>query len=174
MPSTEKCSSDSRRPNLPVVQKLGEKLARNLRFQQPVAVLREHGRHPHRLIDAEADEPAVEQVVVQLLHQLRLRADRVERLQQQRPQQPLGRNRRPAGRRVDPLELRVERDQHIIDDAPDHAQRMLRRNTILQIHIGEQLARPRIRAPHPRLPRWMRHRNHIRSRLSGGEFFSGL
>ena len=59
VPSTEKCSSDSRPRTCSVVQKLGQKLARNLRFQQPVAVLREHGRHPHRLIDAEPGPPAI-------------------------------------------------------------------------------------------------------------------
>jgi hypothetical protein len=40
---------------------------RDLGLQQPLAVLR---RHSHRLVGAEPDEPTVQQVVVQLLHQL--------------------------------------------------------------------------------------------------------
>ena len=43
------------------------------------------------------DEPAKQQIVVELLHQLALRAHRVESLQQQRPQQLLRRDRGPAG-----------------------------------------------------------------------------
>src|SRR3954452_14982415 len=43
---------------------------------------------------------AKQYVVAQLLHQLPLRADREERLQQQGPQQLLGRDRGPSGQRV--------------------------------------------------------------------------
>jgi hypothetical protein len=82
--------------HLLVVQQPSQEVVRDLRLQQPFPVLREHRRHPHRLIDPEPDEPAVQQVVVELLHQLPLRADRVEHLQQKRAQQPLGRNRRPS------------------------------------------------------------------------------
>ena len=64
--------------------------------QQPVAILREHRRRPDRLVHRQADEPAEQKVVVELLHQQPLAANRVEDLQQQRPQQPLRRNRRPA------------------------------------------------------------------------------
>src|SRR6516225_115428 len=109
----------------------------NLRFQQPFAVLREHRRHPDRLVDPEPDKPAVQQVIVELLHRLRLGADRVERLQQQRPQQPLGWNRWPPAVGIDFGKLAIERGQHIIDDATDHAQRMRRRNTVLKINIQE-------------------------------------
>ena len=42
---------------------------------------------PHRLVDADPDKPAEQQVELQPLHQLPLRAHRIERLQQHRPQQ---------------------------------------------------------------------------------------
>jgi hypothetical protein len=43
-----------------VIHQFGEELARHVGLEQPIAVLREHGGHPHRLVDAEPDEPAVE------------------------------------------------------------------------------------------------------------------
>ena len=43
--------------------------------RQFYAVLGEHRHVPHRIVDAETDEPAEQQIVVQLLHQLPLRAD---------------------------------------------------------------------------------------------------
>ena len=48
---------------------------------------------PGRLVRREPDEPAEQEVELEPLHQLALRADRVERLQQHRPQQHLRRDR---------------------------------------------------------------------------------
>jgi hypothetical protein len=70
----------------------GEEFRRDLAAEPPVAVLGEHGDVPHRIVDAEADEPAEQQIVVELLHQLPLGPHRIERLQQQRPQQLLRRD----------------------------------------------------------------------------------
>jgi hypothetical protein len=47
--------------------------------------------------------------VVELLHQLALGADRIERLQEQHSEQLLGRDRGPAIERVELLELAGER-----------------------------------------------------------------
>src|SRR5438874_5991916 len=54
----------------------GEKPPRHRAVQQPVAVLGEGCRVPHRILDAEPDKPAKQQVVVDPLDQLPLRADR--------------------------------------------------------------------------------------------------
>ena len=59
---------------------LSEELLRYLAGEQAVTVLREHGMVPHRVIHAEADKPAKQQVTVQLLNQLPFGADRVKRL----------------------------------------------------------------------------------------------
>src|SRR5262245_39090304 len=137
--------------HLLVVQKFGQELGRSLRFQQPFAVLREHRRHPDRLVDPEPGNTAVQKVIVEMLHELRLGAERVERMRQQRPQQPLGWNRWPPAVGIDFGKLAIERGQHIIDDATDHAQRMRRRNTVLEINIKEQATRPLVQTPHPSL-----------------------
>jgi hypothetical protein len=73
--------------------------------QQPVAVLGEGGGIPRRVLDAEPDKPAKQQVVVDPLDQLPLGADRIERLQQQGAHQPLGRDRLPTNRRIQLGEL---------------------------------------------------------------------
>jgi hypothetical protein len=56
-------------------------------------------------LDAEPDKPAEQQVVVDPLDQLPLRADRIERLQQQCAHQPLRRDGLPADRRIELGEL---------------------------------------------------------------------
>ena len=67
-------------------QHRGEKLPGHLALQQPVAILGEGGGIPHRILDAKPDKPAKQQVVVEPVNQLPLRADRIERLQQQSAQ----------------------------------------------------------------------------------------
>src|SRR5262249_49663511 len=69
--------------DLRMVQKLGHELGEHLAVLQPVAVLGEHGRVPHRVVGRKSHEPAVQKIVVQLLHQLAFRPDAVEHLQQQ-------------------------------------------------------------------------------------------
>jgi hypothetical protein len=48
---------------------------RNLRLQQPLAIFREHRRHPYPLVGAEPNKSAVQNVIVEPLHQLRLGAE---------------------------------------------------------------------------------------------------
>jgi hypothetical protein len=57
--------------------------AGDLARQQPVAVLGEGRRFPPRVVHADPDEPTKQQVELDPLHELSLRADRVEGLQQQ-------------------------------------------------------------------------------------------
>lgn len=83
-----------------------QEAARDVAFQQAVAIFGEHRHVPHRHVHRQADEPAEQHVVGDLLHQLPLRADREQGLQQQRPQQLLRRDRGAAGFRVDRIELR--------------------------------------------------------------------
>jgi hypothetical protein len=65
------------RLDLRMVQKLGHEFAKHLAVLQSVAVLREGGRIPDRVVGRKSHEPAVQEIVVQLLHQLAFRPDAV-------------------------------------------------------------------------------------------------
>lgn len=56
--------------DLGVTQHRFEQLGGNVGIEQPVAVLGERRMIPHGIIDTEPDEPAEQQVIVDLLHQL--------------------------------------------------------------------------------------------------------
>lgn len=117
-----------------------EELLRHVRGQQTVAFLRKHRMVPHRIVHAQADELAEQQVTVQLLDQM-LRADRVERLQQQqRPQHPLRCDRWPPLERVQALRLIVQQTWHHVRYSPNLTQRMVLRHTLLQRRIAVQPA----------------------------------
>lgn len=58
-----------------------QELRGDVGVEQAVAALRGCRLIPHRIVDPKAHEPAEQQVVVDLLHQLALGAHRVERLQ---------------------------------------------------------------------------------------------
>ena len=93
---------------------------------------------PDRIVDAQANEPAVQQVELQPFHQLAFRADRVERLQQRRPQQLLRRDRGPAQRRVHSRKVRAHIRQRTIRNLADSPKWMIFRYSRLQIDIREQ------------------------------------
>ena len=129
-----------------------QELGRDVALQQPVAVLREHRMIPGCVIDADSDEPAEQQVVFQPLHQKPLRADRIKRLQQHRPQQLLRRDRRPPNRRIERGKLALQRRQRLVHDRPDRSQRMIPPHPRLQVNVAEQLARSIVVAAHTPSP----------------------
>ena len=104
---------------------------RDIAIQQALPVLRERRRVPDRLVHVQPDEPAEQQVVIQLLHQLPLTAHREEHLQQQGPQQFLRRDRGAANLRIEFGERGRQLMQHRVHHAPDHAQRMVLRGRAL-------------------------------------------
>ena len=148
VPSTEKCSLDSSRFTPRLGQNRAQEPGRDLAIQQPVAVLRKGRVVPHRIIDAEPDKPSEQQIELQPLHQLALRANRIERLQQHRPQQHLGRDRRPAQPGIERRKIARQRFQSRIRQRPDRAQRMIRPDPLLKIDIRKQRARALVRSPH--------------------------
>ena len=155
-----------------VIHEFGQELPRDVRRKQPIAVLREYRRHPYRLVNAKSDEPAVQQVVIELFHQLPLRPDRIECLQQKRPQQPLRCDRRPSAVRVSLGKIAVERRQNLVHHtrtsatgaSQEPASQGQRKKTVrLSAHLSRASVPPEIADT----------TNHIRNRLSGG-FFSSL
>ena len=129
-----------------------EERRRDVAVQQPIPILRERRRRPHRVVHAQPDEPAKQQVVIELLHQLPLAANRVERLQQQRAQQLLRRNRRPPELDIQRAEPRREPLQRPIGDAANRAQRMIRRHPLLERHVAEHRSRLLVGSTHQAAP----------------------
>ena len=126
-----------------------QELGGNVPGQQPLAVLGEDRDIPDRRIHRQADEPAKEQVVVHLLHQLAFRADRIEGLQEQGPKKFLGWDRRPPDTRIQAVEVRGQHFERFIDNRPDRAKSMVRRHPSLATHVREQPLAPFITAAHP-------------------------
>ena len=119
VPSTEKCSHDSSGLTSGAASTAWPELPRDVALQQPVAVLGEHRHVPDRRIHRQADEPAKQHVVGDLLHQLAFRPHRVECLQQQRPQQLLRRDRIPTASSVQRVELSRQPLQRRVHQRPD-------------------------------------------------------
>src|ERR1700720_4640721 len=93
VPSTEKCSLD----NKALTFSCDRTAARNCAAISPSSsrsrFLVKGCRIPHRVLDAEPDKPAEQQIMVDPLDQQLFRADRIECLQQQGAHQPLRRDR---------------------------------------------------------------------------------
>src|SRR5947207_1959241 len=135
--------SDIGRPSIPPEQLLRALLLQGLYtvrseegtghvgLQQPVSILTERRRRPNRLIHAQADEPSKQHAVVDFFHQQSLAAHRIEALEQQRTEQLLGRDGRPANVRVHPRETRGQLSQHLIGHPANRAQGMVRSDTLL-------------------------------------------
>jgi hypothetical protein len=126
--------------DLRVVEQLCHELLKNVALLKAVAVLGERRRVPHRIVRGKPDEPAIQQIVVELLHQLSLRADAVEHLQQQRAQQPLRRHRRTSIAGVKPAKAVRQLTQNFAHQGADLAQWMSCRHTLLRRNVGEKPA----------------------------------
>ena len=129
-----------------------EEQAANLCLQHAIPILTEHGRVPHHIIHIQTHKPTEQQVVIQLLHQLSLAADRVERLQQQRAQQLLRRHRRAPEVDIQRPEARRELLQRIIGDATNRAQGMVLRDAVLQRDVAEHRSRLLVGSTHRAAP----------------------
>jgi hypothetical protein len=133
-------------------QDRAQELRGDIALKQPVAVLGEHRMVPRRIVDAEADEPAEQQIELQSLHQLPLRTDRIERLQQHRSQRFLRRDRRPPNRRIKRRKIARQRRQRFVHNRADRAQRMALANPSFKIDITEKRSRPLVFASHDQSP----------------------
>lgn len=116
-----------------------KELPRNVAREQPLPILGKGRRRPHGVVHRQAHKPAEQQVIFQLLDQQALAPHRIERLQQQGPQQLLGRHRGATRRRVDRLELRRHPAQRLVGHRSNRAQRMIRRHALLRRQIAKQV-----------------------------------
>lgn len=109
----------SQLPPLGQGQDLAKELSHDGFRKQPLPVLGEGRRRPHVVIHREADEPAVQEVVLNVLHQLPFGTDRKQHLQETCPQQPFGWDAGAPGAGIQLLEGRVHRGQNAIDQHPE-------------------------------------------------------
>src|SRR5450631_552307 len=93
-----------------------KKRLRDLFVQQSLPILAVHRVIPDCLVHFHPHKPSEQQVVLELLDQHSLTADRIEDLQQQRPKQPLGRYRWPSYLGVQLRKLRG----HLLQDLIHH------------------------------------------------------
>ena len=93
---------------------------------------------PHGLVEIHADEPAVEQVVIDVLHQLALGSDGKQRLDQAGAQQALRGDRRRTRREYSAWKSSFMFGQDGIDRHPQFAQGMRIRDAFLQRAVTVQ------------------------------------
>src|SRR6266496_2974224 len=113
-----------------------EELFGDFTLQQAIAVLAESGRVPNLVVHVQAHEPAEQHVVLQLLHQHPFAAHRVKHLQQQRPQQPLRRDRRSPHPRIQLVKSRRQLLKDFIRHLANRAQWMIRRHSLLRRYVA--------------------------------------
>ncbi len=93
---------------------------------------------PNRIIQVDAEEPAGQQVVVELVEQHPLTANAVDHQQQKRQQQLLRGDRRATTLWVELAEGGVEAIEGLISQPPHLMQRMGCRDARLRIDVQEQ------------------------------------
>jgi hypothetical protein len=116
-----------------------QKLFGHVCLQQPIAILGEGGRIPDFVIRVQSHEPAKQQVVIHLFHQQALASNRVQHLQQLRPQQLLRRNRWTTYAGVHAIEAPRNLAEYFVHHGPDSAQGMILANAHLRRQITEHV-----------------------------------
>ena len=115
-------------------------MTRVMRYQA-LTVLGEYGGHPDGIVHGKAFEPAEQQVVLGLLHELALGAHAVKHLQQHGAQQLLGGDARSAAFNVSLVHAREQRIhlyQGLVDYLAYGPRRMISWNKVFQMPHREQ------------------------------------
>ncbi len=89
----------------------------NVVLEQALAIARERARVERRLVGAHVEEPAEQQVVVELLAELPVASHRVQGHQDLCLQQPLRWDRRPPDAAVHRIERRGQPSQDLVDES---------------------------------------------------------
>ncbi|CAN0626732.1 protein of unknown function [Burkholderia multivorans] len=119
--------------------------------EQPVTVLAERRVVPHRIVHRQADEPAKQHVVGDLLHQHAFASNRIQHLQQQRTNQLLRGDARAAALRValvHPREHRVHALERVVQPNANRAQRVIGRHEVIQSRHCEHRLGVAVRSAH--------------------------
>lgn len=129
-----------------------QQLPRHPILNQPVPVLGEGRVIPDPIIHRQTHEPAKQQVVVQLLTQEPLGADRVQHLQHQCSHQTLRGHRVTPAFSINTVEVPAHRIQRLIQQRSHPTQRVRRWHTLLHRYVAEEAALIHIRSAHAVLP----------------------
>src|SRR5450631_2591175 len=135
-----------------LLEDCAKELLGDVAVEEALAVLGKHRHVPYDVVHVETNEPAVEHIVIELLHHHPLTANRIEYLQQQRSQEALRRNRWPASERVDFIELARDLAEHDIDHLADWPQRVVRRHALFGRNVAIERYFLNILGPHRPLP----------------------
>ena len=127
-----------------------EQLTGDCRLEQPMAALADCRAIPQRPIDRQYYEPSEQNVVLELLDQQTLAADRMQNLLQQCPNQPLGCNARSARLGALLLQLPIHIPPRREDHPADRPQPMLRWNSLFRGDVAEHRLLLRVRSTHRR------------------------
>ena len=125
-----------------------EKGLGDVALEQPVPVLGKHGRIPDGIVHGQPNEPAEQEVVVQLLHELPLTPNAVELLQEQRAEELFRRDRGPTGMGVQQGEAGGEVLQGLIRLPPDRAEGVVLGDQLLRLNVAPHVALLGIAATH--------------------------
>src|SRR5450631_494176 len=135
-----------------LLEDCAKELLGDVAVEEALAVLGKHRYVPYSVVHVETKEPAVEHIVIELLHHHPLAANRIEYLQQQRSQETLRRNRWPASKRVDFSELARDLAEHDVYHLADRPQRVVRRHALLGRNVAVERYFLNILGPHRPLP----------------------
>jgi len=111
----------------------------NVPIEQALAVFGEHGHIPDGVIHVQPHEPTEQQIVVELFHQQPFAAHRVQRLQQQRSQQLLRRDRRSPGFGIQFAKPWLQFPQGLIGHATKSTQRVVLGHSLLRADVAEHV-----------------------------------
>src|SRR5450631_878327 len=157
-PGFDQCAVDRKMvfaqvaPRARLLEDCAKELLGGVAVEEALAVLGKHRYVPHGVVHVETNEPAVEHIVIELLHHHPLTANRIEYLQQQRSQETLRRNRWPASERVDFIELARDLAKNDIYHLADWPQRVDRRHALFGRNVAIERYFLNILGPHRPLP----------------------
>jgi hypothetical protein len=114
-----------------------EEAAGQSAFHQPFAQAREIRLIQPALLQVHVQEPAEQNVVIEHLAEQPIRAHRVQRNQQTGLEQPLRRNRRPAGDCIQFIDIAAQRLEHRVGVTLDRPQWMRRRYPRLRRKVAK-------------------------------------
>jgi hypothetical protein len=104
-------------------------------------------------MDSPTNQRNKQEVVVELFHELALAPDTVERLQEQRPEQLLRRDRGAAGVGIQQGEAGRQILQGLIHHRPDPAEGMVLRDPLFRLNVAPHMPLLGIAAAHRAPPR---------------------